>query len=856
MLQLSDRTLFPQVRSQARSAAECRFAPLPGTPWHTANQPLGFLSPTVLPKRAFQTFFAALFCLALCVALSSNQVRAAQDFDVRAADSLWKIPRYPSDELWEPLQPSLSLTLARGESESGQVALQARQDMELMDLKAELTPLRHTTTDQPLLASREPIYMVAYLNPLKPNPEDGMWPAVPPLLDQPDPLVPVPDRVGLKAGETLTLWVTIIAPRDTEPGRYAGELQITWRGLAKPVSVPVEAEVWNVTLPTNTQIQTQLFSLNLGQVAQYAGVVPRADNPAWMKVVERCVDLFRHYRISPGQAAFLGLGSQPLPVPGRCGHAGRFDGHVTQFQVSLPEGLPDASEFTVMGWVRPQEGDARSQFVWSSWQQGQGFRLEYREGQHIVWYQRRQEPTAWQGQMEASLPAGQWGHIAVVRSGDTTRLYVDGEPQAEMASSPKPILYSTLLLGTYPYMNSSLFNGDLDEFRVFDRVLDQETIHREMEGPAEESEAIVKESFENLPPGSFSVYTDEGAELLQAWWQFWRSEGLHLGNVTAPGAYKYNRMDFRTTEAFFSRIYPWLQEREWLPYTYTRMPVDEALTGRGWEVNTSYGQWLGEHFPDLNRHHTIGDAIEDKALEELKQYAGAIDIWDFTPGMWQHRGHQAMAYLDQRRAEHGDRIAWYLTRSSPVSRSSAPLQPLDLRGFFWQMMKFDVRMVNHWAVNVWDYPSGKHAQRDLQWFEAERCYKFRPSTAAGVASATFLWPSPGGPLPSIRWATLRDGIEDFDLWFLVRQGGEEARKQGVAIAELDEVLTWVGNAPLRFVGLLGFSTEFGRLEQFLHHRAQMARVAVRLDEAGLLPKPETIPNPPGKQPWRWFIELK
>ena len=88
-------------------------------------------------------------------------------------------------------------------------------------------------------------------------------------------------------------------------------------------------------------------------------------------------------------------------------------------------------------------------------------------------------------------------------------------------------------------------------------------------------------------------------------------------------------------------------------------------------------------YPDVNRHHTIGDSIEDQRLDALKEYAGAIDIWDFTPGVWRRRGRKAVEWLEGRRVEHGERVSWYLTRSSPVSRGKV-IHPLGLRGFFWQ----------------------------------------------------------------------------------------------------------------------------------------------------------------------------
>jgi len=105
----------------------------------------------------------------------------------------------------------------------------------------------------------------------------------------------------------------------------------------------------------------------------------------------------------------------------------------------------------------------------------------------------------------------------------------------------------------------------------------------------------------------------------------------------------------------------------------------------------------------------------------------------------------------------------------------------------------------------------------------------------------------------MRWAAIRDGIEDFDLWSLVASGAREARERGLTVAEMDEVTQWVAHAPLHYVGLQGHSTDFGGAQAFRDLRAKIARVAVRLGEANLLSKPEHLTPPPPEMPWRRFL---
>lgn len=787
-----------------------------------------------------------------CQLILSSLALAGDAFDVGCTDGLLRISRFPDAQEWASLQPTMTAELAKGESESMQVVFRAREEVEITDLDVTFEALRHEETGAVLPASPEPICMVAYLNPTDES-NSKRWPAPKHNPDVPDPLRPVPRTLHLNKGEALTLWVTVTIPREATAGLYRSRLAVKSRSF--DLSVPAQVHVWDVALPANTNVQTQLFSLSLAAIAHYAAVEsPRAVSPAWADVIERCVNLHRNYRISPARAALLGVGGV-LKVPGKVGWAGHFDGHSTSHVISLPEALVDLPEYTMMSWIRATPGDERErQLVWTAWRSGEGFKVLFDSQQGVSIYARRKKPEKWSSRASAPMTAGQWHHVALVCTTESMELFIDGDRGCRISSPPNPMLRKVVILGSYPYMNSRLYNGDQDEFRVFDRALDKAAIKDEMERTAGESQAVVQEPFDDLPKGIGSVYTEAGEEVMKAWFQFWRSEGLHLGNVTAPGAYKYNRVDFRTADAFFSRYYPYLQENGWLPYTYTRMPVDESMTGRGYKVNASYGRWLGEHYPGVNRHHTIGDHIEDKKLEQIKNYAGCLDIWDFTPGVWKHRGCKAVEWLDQRRAEHGERFSWYLTRSSPVARGRL-IHPIGLRGFFWQMRKHDVTMLNHWNITIWSRPHGLDQwRRNLRWCDNERCYHFHATTAAGVASATFWWPSENGPLPSMRWAAIRDGIEDFDLCSLVLEGAANADKADAAISELSEVVERVRKAQLRFIGLAGFSTDFGGPENFRGLRRKIGRVAVRLGKGGFLSQEDALPSPPKTMPWRRFVE--
>ena len=85
-----------------------------------------------------------------------------------------------------------------------------------------------------------------------------------------------------------------------------------------------------------------------------------------------------------------------------------------------------------------------------------------------------------------------------------------------------------------------------------------------------------------------------------------------------------------------------------------------------------------------------------------------------------------------------------------------------------------------------------------------------------------------------------------DLWRLILKGFQHADTQAVTVSEADEVIEAILNIKLRFVGLLGTSTNFGTPDDFRALRSKMFRVAARLDGIGLLPPPV--------EPWRLFVQ--
>lgn len=196
------------------------------------------------------------------------------------------------------------------------------------------------------------------------------------------------------------------------------------------------------------------------------------------------------------QDAFAAQAAQPTPrVAGRNGTAIRFsgtpNGHITGDAdvIKLPAGIvAGLSDFTVAAWVNlavrddnarlfdfGDPGDAASDTLsrmYLSVHNGGGPRFGITTS-GSAGEQRIEATTA--------LTAGQWAHVAIVKSGGTGTIYVNGVAAGTGALSLSPSdLGSTpdnwIGRAQYPQVNIKFLNGLVDEFQIFSRGLSGEEI--------------------------------------------------------------------------------------------------------------------------------------------------------------------------------------------------------------------------------------------------------------------------------------------------------------------------------------------------------------------------------------------
>jgi hypothetical protein len=161
---------------------------------------------------------------------------------------------------------------------------------------------------------------------------------------------------------------------------------------------------------------------------------------------------------------------------GKAGQAFSFDGADDYVQTDY--NFPFASDFTVAAWVKPHRmGDL--EFIVGT-EDGFGASCG---GWSITW----NVPASsgkfgftggcgggenWTGSSTAkSYAVDQWHHVVGLFEGATGRIYVDGVLDVEFSRSCAIIAGTNMRMGIYPNRMERVFNGHIDEVKVYNRAL-------------------------------------------------------------------------------------------------------------------------------------------------------------------------------------------------------------------------------------------------------------------------------------------------------------------------------------------------------------------------------------------------
>ncbi len=218
-------------------------------------------------------------------------------------------------------------------------------------------------------------------------------------------------------------------------------------------------------------------------------------------------------------------------------------------------------------------------------------------------------------------------------------------------------------------------------------------------------------------------------------------------------------------EAFYSKFFPaltkHLKEKGWLD-RYVQHLADEPIDMNVGTYRAMFAL-LRKHAPELR----VIEACHTKDLN------GAIQVW--VPQL--NFLHEHYAHYQQRKAA-GDEV-WFYTCLGPQGEYANRFieQPLiKTRLLHWINFRYGVTGYLHWGYNYW----GKYdpfRELAIPW---DGGAQYLPAGDAWI-----VYPGKEGPLDSIRFEAMRDGINDYELLARLADKDRDAAMKMVSTHVLD-----------------------------------------------------------------------
>lgn len=276
--------------------------------------------------------------------------------------------------------------------------------------------------------------------------------------------------------------------------------------------------------------------------------------------------------------------------------------------------------------------------------------------------------------------------------------------------------------------------------------------------------------------------------------------------------------------------------------------VERHLRERGW-LDRAYTYWFDE--PDAKDYDFVvaGQRRIKAAAPGLRRMLTEhpeaallddVDIWCGLTPEWTPEKVRA------RRAA-GQEVWWYVCCSpkEPFVTEFIDHPGIELRLWPWQSWQYDVQGILVWETLYWTSDAAfPPPQRQDPWSDpmsyvsgydqgpghigywgngdGRFLYPPRPGAAASTG------PDTGGPVNSLRWENLRDGMEDYEYFWMLREAVARevaARGESALTKEARALLTV---PPVLSTDLTHFTTD---PRELLAHRERIARMLARLSSS-------------------------
>ncbi len=262
--------------------------------------------------------------------------------------------------------------------------------------------------------------------------------------------------------------------------------------------------------------------------------------------------------------------------------------------------------------------------------------------------------------------------------------------------------------------------------------------------------------------------------------------------------------------------------------------IQQHLQDKGW-LGREYIYWFDEPEPKdyefvragMDEIRRAGPKLRRMLTEEpIEPLFGSVDLW--CPILDQYNPDTAHP-----RQAKGETIWWYVCTGprAPYPGLFIDHSAIDLRIWLWMTWKWQVQGILVWESTYWTsdkaFPAPKMQNPWTDPMGYIGGYSFPLGFVGywGNGDGRFLYPPNrdvendkqpylSGPISSIRWEMLREGLEDFEYFWLLREAISKAEKTGKPIDRLNKARKLLEIGP----AIITDKTNFTRDPKPLHQR--------------------------------------
>jgi hypothetical protein len=230
-------------------------------------------------------------------------------------------------------------------------------------------------------------------------------------------------------------------------------------------------------------------------------------------------------------------------------------------------------------------------------------------------------------------------------------------------------------------------------------------------------------------------------------------------------------------------------EHEAIFTRYVRV-IQDHLEEKGW-LRKAYVYWFDEPDPKDYNFVKEGMALIHRAGPKLQRMLtihrepppdalfGYVDLWCPMTPVYDHE-------RAEERRKYGERFWWYICTApkAPYVTLFIDHPAIELRMWLWQTWKYKIEGILVWSANYWTSPTafpnslqnpyedpmsyvsgyGRPAGYIGYWGNGDGRFIYPPKKVFESREKCF-----EGPVSSIRWEMLREGIEDYEYLWMLRE---------------------------------------------------------------------------------------